>query len=151
MLRKVCAFVVFACVSGNVFANTMPQVVTSEVFEGTDQNEYVVKQTETVRATEDRQEQTGNVPTWPLAGSEADFEIACDTGDCDPTNVGNKVIIENTVAVNGTEWSGGPNISNGPMIPAGFDYECANNAEMPLLRREMMEDDGGYVLAMSRS
>ena len=129
----------------------MPQVVTSEVFEGTDQNEYVVKQTETVRATEDRQEQTGNVPTWPLAGSEADFEIACDTGDCDPTNVGNKVIIENTVAVNGTEWSGGPNISNGPMIPAGFDYECANNAEMPLLRREMMEDDGGSVLAMSRS
>ena len=94
MLRKVCAFVVFACVSGNVFANTMPQVVTSEVFEDTDQNEYVVKQTETVRAYEDKQEQrgSGDVPTWPLAGSEADFEIACDTGDCEPAGTETRVL-----------------------------------------------------------
>ena len=37
------------------------------------------------------------------------------------------------------------------MIPAGFDNECENNAEMPLMRREMLEDDGGSVLAVSRS
>ena len=33
----------------------------------------------------------------------------------------------------------------------GFDDECENGAEMPLLRREVLEDDGGDVLAVSRS
>jgi len=61
------------------------------------------------------------------------------------------LVIENNINTSGTGWSGGPNITNGIMIPAGFDYECANKAEMPLMRREMMEDDGGSVLAMSRS
>ena len=60
-------------------------------------------------------------------------------------------MIENNINTVGTGWSGGPNISSGILIPEGFDYECADNAEMPLLRREMMEDDGGTVLAMSRS
>ena len=60
-------------------------------------------------------------------------------------------VIENNIRTNGTGWSGGPSISNARPIPTGFDYECINNAEMPLLQREMMEDDGGSVLAMSRS
>ena len=40
---------------------------------------------------------------------------------------------------------------HGNQIPVGFDDECNNNSEMPLLHREVLEDDGGNVLAVSRS
>jgi hypothetical protein len=40
---------------------------------------------------------------------------------------------------------------HGMPIPTGFDTECVNGAEMPLLQREVLEDDGGNVLAVSRS
>lgn len=48
-------------------------------------------------------------------------------------------------------WSGGANMLHGTQIPVGFDDECANGSEMPLLHREVLEDDGGDVLALSRS
>jgi hypothetical protein len=143
MFQKFGVFSVIACFSGVAFAE-LPQVVTSEVFGNSAQEvvEYV---------------QEENVPVWPLAGSEADFEIGCEGPlGCGEeakivTQVGPGLVIANNINTVGTGWSGGPNISSGTMIPEGFDYECANNAEMPLLRREMMEDDGGSVLAMSRS
>jgi hypothetical protein len=40
---------------------------------------------------------------------------------------------------------------HGTQIPVGFDDECNSNSEMPLLHREVLEDDGGNVLAVSRS
>lgn len=142
--------VMTACFTCSVFAE-MPQVVTSEVFGDSRQEvtEYVQEDyVEPVRE---------EIPVWPLAGSEADVEIVCDetTGCGEQEKIVNKVgsglIIENNINTVGTGWSGGPNISNNYMIPEGFDYECANGAEMPLMRREMMEDDGGSVLAVSRS
>ena len=157
MFRKICAFLAFAGFAGVAVADGgIQQVVTSEVFldadrevqetfvqEPVEQPEYVVEEVSEV------------VPVWPLAGSEADVEIACGEQGCMEdkvvTKIGSGLIIENNINTNGTGWTGGPNIINGPQIPAGFDYECANNAEMPLMRREMMEDDGGSVLAMSRS
>jgi len=109
------------------------------------------------------------VPVWPIAGTDADFRITCkeDQGctggnpvfpgvrDNDQvrivSNLGNGMVIENNINTVGTGWSGGPDIINGTQTPVGFDYECINGMEMPLMNREMMEDDGGTVLAMSRS
>ncbi len=145
MFRKICAFMVCVGVSGLAFAE-LPQVVTSEVFD-----DYVQ---ETVEIEEPVIEQ--EVPVWPLAGSEADVEVACGGTGCGGENkivtkLGSGLVIENNINNIGTGWSGGPNLSSNLMVPAGFDYECANDAEMPLMRREMMEDDGGTVLAVSRS
>ena len=169
MFHKFCAFMVFAGFIGvSMAAENMPQVVTSEVFYDSGHDEYVAeKQYVEERVPgqdvyeyeeyEDVPVGQGSVPVWPLAGSEADVEIACGDLGCnnDSTKIVSKVgaglVIENNIVTDGTGWTGGPNISNGIQIPAGFDYECANNAEMPLMRREMMEDDGGSVLAMSRS
>lgn len=147
MFQKLFVFSLFVGISGAAFAaENLPQVVTSEVFydSGQETEEYVT-------------EESQYVPAWPIAGSEADVEAACGEPGCENSGmrvvskVGNGLIIENNINTNGGGWSGGPNISNGVMIPAGFDNECENGAEMPLMRREMMEDDGGAVLAMSRS
>ena len=150
MFYKTCVFVLISGISGVALAN-MPQVLTSEVFDDTHNEtiEYVDEQQYERYAGPD-------VPAWPIAGSEADVEIACAGAGCDDgnkivTKVGSGLVIENNFNNVGTGWSGGPNIYGGFMVPAGFDYECANRAEMPLMRREMMEDDGGTVLAMSRS
>lgn len=109
------------------------------------------------------------VPVWPVAGTDADFRITCkeDQGcssgtgsfpgvrDNDQVKIvsklGNGLVIENNINTQGTGWSGGPDIINGTQTPVGFDYECVNGMEMPLLNREMMEDDGGTVLSMARS
>ena len=142
--------VMTACFTCSVFAE-MPQVVTSEVFGDSHQEVTEYVQEDYVEPVMEE------VPVWPLAGSEADVEIVCDeTTGCGEeekivTKVGSGLIIENNINTVGNGWSGGPNISNNYMIPEGFDYECANGAEMPLMRHEMMEDDGGSVLAVSRS
>ena len=160
MFRKVFMFAVLSCFFGGALAQDVQQVITSEVFDDTVQKEYVIKQTEPVKETK-------VVPAWPLSGSEADFDIGCKDDSCAKesnkivTKVRSDVVVENefpgdivignNFSINGAEWSGGPNISSGVMVPAGFDYECSDNVEMPLMRREMMEDDGGSVLSMSRS
>lgn len=152
MFKKMFAFMVVFGFASAAFAD-VPQVLTSEVFGDSYQEteEYVDEQEfeypEPVRQ---------DVPAWPLAGSEADVEVACAGAGCVEeekivTKAGAGLIIENNFNNVGTGWSGGPNIYGGFMVPAGFDYECSNKAEMPLMRREMMEDDGGTVLAMSRS
>ena len=167
MFQKICVFMaVFGLVGVAGAANQIPQVVTSEVFYDSGEEEYVQEQEEiqepayeVYQYEEEQQVQDFSqpVPVWPLAGSEADVEIACGERGCSKdatkivTKIGSGLVIENNINTGGTGWTGGPNISNDMQIPAGFDYECANNAEMPLMRREMMEDDGGSVLAMSRS
>lgn len=160
MFHKSCAFMALtAIVSFSALASEIPQVVTSEVFYDSGQKESVVEN-EYVQGpgyNVYNSVQTGDVPVWPIAGSEADVEIACAGAGCSNngtkivSKVGSGLVIENNIVTNGTGWTGGPNISNGTYIPAGFDYECAGGAEMPLMRREMMEDDGGSVLSMSRS
>ena len=137
-------------------AERVPQIITSEVFDEVE-DKYVPEKTpiasepvfEEVTQVEEVPVVNAGVPVWPVAGSEADVEIACGELGCNKDKRG--LVIENNIVTDGTGWTGGPNISNGIQVPAGFDYECANNAEMPLMRREMMEDDGGSVLAMSRS
>lgn len=162
MLRKVLAFVVMAGVSGVTVAENIPQSVTSEVFYSQDTETETVQEPQYVELAEPEYERADMVqesePVWPIAGSDADVVIECEDGDCDKhsnskiiTKIGSGLIIENNINTKGTGWSGGPNIINDAPIPAGFDYECSNEAEMPLLRREMMEDDGGTVLAVSRS
>lgn len=154
MFQKLYVFTCFFGVIGAAFATQdLPQVVTSEVFYESGQNTEEVVVEDTVY----QKPVAKNVPAWPIVGSEADVEVACGEPGCDDSGtkvvskIGNGLVVENNINTNGVGWSGGPNIANGMMIPAGFDNECANGAEMPLMRREMMEDDGGSVLAMSRS
>ncbi len=171
MLHRFCFAILAVFVSGVAFGAYGPQqVVTSEAFydygqenqENTAQEETVVEQRyenanyyEPTNVTYVEQQV---IPVWPIAGTDADFKLACENNECADTGelkivskIGSGLVIENNINTKGTGWSGGANIYNGQQIPAGFDYECVNDAEMPLLRREMMEDDGGTVLSMSRS
>lgn len=157
MFRKILIFAMFATAAGYCFASdSLPQQVTSEVFTDT--------QTEVVE-TQEVAGQAQQVPTWPLAGSEADVEVGCKNGLCSKTKlddnikivskIGSDLIVENNfnLGVRGdfAGWSGGANMLHGNQIPTGFDDDCKNGAEMPLLTREMLEDDGGTVLAVARS
>ena len=163
MFRKMFLFFLVSGFAGvPVWADKVPQVVTSEVFydSGTDVQEFTEEYVEYAQPVEEVFEQPmvkQNVPVWPEAGSEADVKIACGDTECSDegpmivTKIGPGLTVENNIVTHGTGWSGGPNIENGTQIPAGFDNECENNAEMPLMRREMLEDDGGAVLAVSRS
>lgn len=167
MLQRFCMFFLVMGLVGVAYGSEMPkQVVTSEVFYDYDsqetkedfdeEDEYQVSEEPEVEEVVVQEVQ--EIPAWPLVGSDADYKISCDEGGCPTTGgtkvvtkMGNGLIIENNINTVGTGWSGGPNISNEVRTVAGFDYECANGAEMPLLHREMMEDDGGTVLAVSRS
>lgn len=145
MFRKILVFAMFMTAAGYCFAATnLPQVVTSEVFESEkhSENEWVAEY----------------VPAWPIAGSDADVIAECGDSDCESdgdiqivSKLDNGLTIENHFDTDGTGWTGGANMLHGNQIPVGFDDECASGYEMPLLRRELVEDDGGEVLAVSRS
>ncbi len=153
MFRKFLIFAMFATAAGYCFAGEyLPQVTTSEVF--TKQTQVENKDQVTVETAA-----YANVPAWPIAGSDADVTVKCD--DKDKVNngdsirivskIGDDMIVDNSFDFDGTGWTGGANMLHGNQIPMGFDDECENGAEMPLLRREVLEDDGGNVLAVSRS
>lgn len=159
MSRKMFVFMLFAGFVGmSAFAEKIPQIVTSEVFYDSGSDEEEVER-EAVRYEEPEEPVVNkDVPVWPEIGSEADVELVCNEEDgCsgdEPkivSKVGDDLILENNIVTHGNGWSGGPNIENSIQVPAGFDNECENDAEMPLMRREMLEDDGGHVLAASRS
>jgi hypothetical protein len=169
MFRKILIAAMFCCAAGYCFAaseTAMPQIVTSEVFytqdKTVDENQYV--ETE---VNEDSAQVAipAEVPAWPIAGTDADVEVGCDDGMCSKnkqsdnirivSKIGADLVVENNfnMGVSGdfTGWSGGANMLHGNQIPVGFDDECDSGAEMPLLHREVLEDDGGDVLTLSRS
>ena len=167
MFRKILIAAMFGCAAGYCFAadTATPQVVTSEVFytqeKTVDENQYV--QTDAVDET--FSEQYVEVPAWPIAGTDADVEVSCAEGACSQnkqadnirivSKIGSDLVVENNFNL-GTRgdfsgWSGGANMLHGNQIPVGFDNECTNGSEMPLLHREVLEDDGGDVLTLSRS
>jgi len=171
MFRKVLIFAMFATAAGYCFAaQGLPQVVTSEVFYSEDKTLERGGEYEDVSETEvDEYYRSApvqnEVPAWPLAGSDADVEVACEDGLCSKnkqsdnirivSKIGADLVVENNFNM-GTRgdfngWSGGANMLHGTQIPVGFDDECNNGSEMPLLHREVLEDDGGNVLAVSRS
>ncbi len=165
MFRKVLIFAMFATAAGYCFAaDGLPQVVTSEVFYTEDKvidngqyEEVVQYQADDMYSQE--------VPAWPIAGSDADVEVACESGLCAKdkksdnikivSKIGADLVVENNFNLGARGdfggWSGGANMLHGTQIPVGFDDECNNGSEMPLLHREVLEDDGGNVLAVSRS
>ncbi len=169
MFRKILIVAMFATAAGYCFAaDNLPQVVTSEVFytqdRTVDENQYVeydTVQTETVETTQS----VVNVPAWPIAGSDADVEVSCESGVCAKkkqsdnirivSKIGADLVVENNFNLGARGefggWSGGANLLHGTQIPVGFDDECKNGSEMPLLHREVLEDDGGDVLTVSRS
>lgn len=167
MFRKILIVAMFATAAGYCFAADFvdPQIVTSEVFYDqdvvVDENTYEQVDVVEVVATPQSQE----IPAWPLVGSDADVQIACEGGACSKnkqsdnirivSKIGADLVVENNFNLGArgefTGWSGGANMLHGTQIPVGFDDECASSSEMPLLHREVLEDDGGNVLAVSRS
>ena len=163
MFRKILIVAMFATAAGYCFAaETLPQVVTSEVFY---EQEKFVRDDVDVYQVEDEVAQMPEVPAWPIAGSDAAAEVECrevECTDCDKSDnirivskIGADLVVENNINLGARGdfggWSGGANMLHGTQIPVGFDDECANESEMPLLHREVLEDDGGNVLAVSRS
>jgi hypothetical protein len=164
MFRKILIIAMFGTAAGYCFAaQNKPQVVTSEVFYS--QDKYV---DEDVQVVEDFQEtafQEMPVPVWPLVGSEADVEVSCESGVCSKkkqsdnikivSKIGADLVVENNFNLGArgefSGWSGGANMLHGMQAPMGFADECEGAGEMPLLTREMLEDDGGTVLSVSRS
>ncbi len=168
MFRKILIFAMFATAAGYCFAaGYLPQVVTSEVFYDQDKiaTDGVYEQADTMQM--DKTENyvaPMNVPAWPLVGSDADVEVACEGALCSKTKqednirivskIGADLVVENNFNLGArgefAGWSGGANMLHGNQIPVGFDDEC-DGSEMSLLHREVLEDDGGNVLAVSRS
>ena len=167
MFRKFLIVAMFATAAGYCFAaENLPQVVTSEVFytQSADVAETQdVVQTDVVQTAASG---TQVVPVWPIAGSDADVQIACEDGACTDgkgkdnirivSKIGADLVVENNFNLGASDgdfagWSGGANMLHGTQIPVGFDDECKSGSEMPLLHREMLEDDGGTVLTVSRS
>ncbi len=163
MFRKILIVAMFATAAGYCFAaDNLPQVVTSEVFYTEDRNvveDGYAQNTQVVETV-----QMAEVPVWPLAGSDADVVVSCEDGACSKgkeednirivSKIGTDLVVENNFNLGARSdfmgWSGGANMLHGNQVPAGFDDEC-DGSEMPLLHREMLEDDGGTVLAVSRS
>ena len=122
-----------------------------------------VQQVQQVQQVQYVQPAPVEVPAWPLAGSDADVTVSCEQGVCSNkandnikivSKIGSDLVVENNFnlgARDGSGWSGGANMLHGNQVPMGFDYSCERGAEMPLLQREVMEDDGGAVLAVSRT
>ena len=160
MFRKILFAAMCATAAGYCFAaENLPQVVTSEVFYS--QDKIVDEDTVVVTDVEQLDSQYADMPAWPLVGSDADVDIACDGPKKNSDNirivsrVGADLVVENNFNLGARGefmgWSGGANMLHGMQVPAGFDDECADGTEMPLLSREMLEDDGGTVLSVSRS
>ena len=164
MFRIFLIFAMFATAAGYCYAaQPMPQVVTSQVFyeQVRDVNENIDVQQQVVESVPLMRE----VPAWPLVGSDADVEVSCAGGACSKkklddnirivSKIGADLVVENNFALGArgefAGWSGGANLLHGNQIPVGFDDECSGASEMPLLHREVLEDDGGNVLAVSRS
>ena len=160
MFRNILIFAMFATAAGYCFAaEFLPQVVTSEVFyeqeKKVNEDEWTVVDT----AMKTYQE----IPAWPIAGSDADVQVSCEMGACSNkkqgdnirivSKIGTDLVVENNfnLGARGDEWSGGANMLHGTQIPVGFADECNDESEMPLLHREVLEDDGGNVLTVSRS
>ena len=165
MFRKILFAAMCATAAGYCFAaENLPQIVTSEVFYSQDKvlDGGAEEVTESVQIDEMQHVvQYADVPAWPLAGSDADVTVGCDGPKKNSDNirivskVGADLVVENNFNL-GTRgefmgWSGGANMLHGMQVPAGFDDECGSGTEMPLLSREMLEDDGGTVLSVSRS
>jgi type IV pili sensor histidine kinase/response regulator len=113
------------------------------------------------------------MPVWPAPGSDADVRF-CDDGAlaigdigyCTDgaenvrmvSKIGEDLVVENNFNLSGWSatqslgegWSGGADMTQMYQAPAGFNiYE--GQAQMPLMHLEMLEDDGGAVLAVSQS
>ena len=165
MFRKILIVAMFFCAAGYCFAaseTAMPQIVTSEVFYTQDKT---IDEAQYVDTTVNENTAVVEVPAWPIAGTDADVEVGCDDGMCSKnkqsdnirivSKIGADLVVENNFNMGTTGdfggWSGGANMLHGNQIPVGFDDECDNGSEMPLLHREVLEDDGGDVLTLSRT
>ena len=173
MFRKILIVAMFATAVGYCYAGELPQVVTSELFSEQDvyttqgewQDQQIGQQVDYTQDYQQGHQMVQEVPAWPLVGSDADVEIAMKDGWVSNkksndsirivSKVGADLVVENNFNLGArgafAGWSGGANMLHGNQIPVGFADDCGGSSEMPLLHREVLEDDGGNVLTVSRS
>ncbi|MDR2269237.1 MAG: toxin co-regulated pilus biosynthesis Q family protein [Rickettsiales bacterium] len=103
-------------------------------------------------------------PVWPIGGTDADVQIAPNSaqhrigaGDENIriiSKIGADLAVENNVNIGGSpggdSFSGGANLTQSYPAASGF-YPYENQAEMPFMHSEMLEDDGASVLSMSKT
>jgi hypothetical protein len=101
------------------------------------------------------------VPVWPMQGTDADVTILPSSADYKKpgdenikivSSIGADMRVENNVNVGQSfgSFSGGADLTQPYQAPAGFNqYE--NQADMPFMHSEMLEDDGASVLSVSKS
>ncbi|MGI5846138.1 MAG: toxin co-regulated pilus biosynthesis Q family protein [Alphaproteobacteria bacterium] len=107
---------------------------------------------------------------WPIPGSDADIRYDATpntpiTNNIDDRNnvrivskAGADVVVENNISMGGefvgrnvgAGWAGGADLTHPYQAPSGFNI-FESQAEIPLMHTEMMEDDGGSILSISRS
>jgi hypothetical protein len=104
------------------------------------------------------------VPAWPMAGTDADVQIAPSSartrGGAGDENIriiskiGADLEVENNVNVGGSpagdSFSGGADMTHPYYAPTGFN-PYASQSEMSFMLTEMPEDDGASVLSVSKT
>ena len=103
------------------------------------------------------------VPVWPMAGTDADVRIMQNSprygrgGSSENIRIVSKIgadlEVQNNITVGGLgtdSFSGGANLTQPYPTATGF-YPYDNQAEMPFMHSEMLEDDGASVLSVSRT
>ncbi|MDR1826314.1 MAG: toxin co-regulated pilus biosynthesis Q family protein [Rickettsiales bacterium] len=100
------------------------------------------------------------VPAWPLTGTDADVQVMPDSARYRRASDGNiKIVskigadltVENNITVGPADsFSGGANLTMPYPAATGF-YPYENQAEMPFMHSEMLEDDGAAVLSVSKT
>ena len=111
MFRKILIIAMFATAAGYCFAaNSLPQVVTSEVFYEQDMvaDGGAYEQVDTMQMdVVDNYAMPVNVPAWPIAGSDADVEISCEGGACSKTKQDDNIRIVSKIGRDGAVASRG--------------------------------------------
>jgi len=105
----------------------------------------------------------GQGQVWPMPGTDADVRIVPNSaqnrmgaGDENiriVSSIGGDLSIENNINVRSfdpTSFSGGANLTHPHPAPPGFN-PFENQAELPFMHSQMLENDGAAVLSMSRT
>lgn len=105
------------------------------------------------------------IPTWPLAGSDADVQIFPDSAQnrrrandeniqiisqigAGGTTIENHINLTSSFGVD--SFSGGANMTHPHPAPSGFNHYL-HQADMAFMLTEMPQNDGSHALAVSRT
>ena len=155
MFRKFLIFALFATAAGYVFASD--EVMMTQAVWPAPGDEADVQ---VIDVTNGFAENGFSMNNFSINGFDSGVDNEFYSDDAENVRIVSKIgadlIVENNFNLGNpgfagrTNWSGGANLTQPYQAPAGFNI-FEGQSEMPLMHAEMLEDDGGAVLAMSRS